>query len=118
MDGRMEGGMLNLLLLCLILQASASSFGKKLLSHKDAVLKNRRLMGTDSADKVDSTNTADVADKAEWGPFGSNAFASVRQWRPCWTCCFTSGGSILLLSLTVLLSASTCWFFKSWSEGS
>jgi hypothetical protein len=85
----------------------------------------RKLRGLDSAnsaDKVDSTNTADVADKAEWGPFGSNAFASVRQWRPCWTCCLTEaiilGGSFLLLSLTVSLSASTCLFFKSWLEGS
>jgi hypothetical protein len=79
-----------ILLLYLIMQASASSFGKRLLSLKDAALNSRRLMSTDSAQTVDSTNSAD---KAEWGPGGgswanagasgfggmSNAFAQVRQ---------------------------------------
>jgi hypothetical protein len=79
-----------ILLLYLIMQASANSFGKKLLSLKDAALNSRRLMSTDSAQTVDSTNSAD---KAEWGPGGgswanagasgfggmSNAFAQVRQ---------------------------------------
>jgi hypothetical protein len=73
----------------LTLQASASSFGKRLLSLKDAVLNSRSLMSTDKA--------------AKWSPYGdrmeppkggtwfrtdagaggsggsSNAFAQVRQ---------------------------------------
>ena len=58
-----------ILLLYSTLQASANSFGKRLLSLKDAALNSRSLMSTDSAETVDNTNSAD---KAKWSPYGGS----------------------------------------------